>query len=287
MTLLGSPDSHPGMKLLCITREPRVAQVLERCGVDWVFVDLEVMGKADRQAGRNTVISAHSVEDVAAVRAAISTARLLVRINPWGEHSRAEVDAVIAGGADIVMLPFFTSASEVAGFVEAVNGRAEVCLLLETPEGVNGIDEILEVPGVDAIHVGLNDLHIASGMSFMFEPLTNGTVETLCQKFGACGVKYGFGGMARIGRLVPPAEQILAEHYRLGSSMVILSRSFCDLSAIADLGDFETSLAKAVGEIRECEEWLRTQDEGYFESNRRTVVAGVGEVVRSIRARNS
>jgi len=286
MTQSDAPAArHPGMKLMYITRDPDVARVLERCGVDWVFVDLEVMGKAERQSGRNTVISAHSVDDVAAVRAVLSTSKLLVRVNPWGGHSPGEIDSVIEAGADIVMLPFFTSCDEVAGFVQAVAGRAGVCLLFETPGAVKNVDSIVAVPGIDYIHIGLNDLHIACGMNFMFEPLADGTVERLCGKFAEKGVVYGFGGMAGIGRLTPPAEAILAEHYRLGSSMVILSRSFYNLEAMQDRGEFEDAFGKGVKQIRECEHVLRKAGAEFFAENRQRVAAGVEEVARSIAKR--
>jgi hypothetical protein len=83
------------IELLMITADPMVAASLESAGVDTVFVDLEVRGKAARQAGRNTVISGHSINDVRAVRAAVSGSRLLVRVNPWWEGSEDEIDAVL------------------------------------------------------------------------------------------------------------------------------------------------------------------------------------------------
>ena len=32
-------------------------------------------------------------------------------------------------------------------------------------------------------------------MKFMFEPLVNGVVENLCNKFTEKGIQYGFGGI--------------------------------------------------------------------------------------------
>ena len=63
-------------------------------------------------------------------------------------------------------------------------------------------------------------------MSFMFEPLANGMVESICYKIKNIRIPYGFGGIARIGEGMLPAEKILLEHYRLGSTRVILSRTF-------------------------------------------------------------
>ena len=66
-------------------------------------------------------------------------------------------------------------------------------LLLETKEAVECVDEVLEMGGFDEIHIGLNDLHLSYGMTFMFELLADGTVEMLCRKFREKGLPYGFG----------------------------------------------------------------------------------------------
>lgn len=268
------------IELLMITADPMVAASLESAGVDTVFVDLEVRGKAARQAGRNTVISGHSINDVRAVRAAVSGSRLLVRVNPWWEGSEDEIDAVLEAGADTIMLPFFTTEEEVAKFTARVGSAAKTCLLFETSESVDRMDAILDVGGIDAAFVGLNDLHIAYGKQFMFELLCDGTVERLCDSFARRGLRYGFGGMARIGALVPPAERVLAEHYRLGSSMVILSRSFFDLAA-ADRASVEAAVSERVREIREVEKGLRAEPAEFFLANRELLCREVSEVVAS------
>ena len=61
----------------------------------------------------DTVQNHHTVEDVKNIRNAIDKAKLLVRVNPIHEalenypSSKDEIDATIAAGADILMLPFF------------------------------------------------------------------------------------------------------------------------------------------------------------------------------------
>ncbi len=42
----------------------RVAQYFESCGIDDIMVDLEIIGKKERQKNLNTVISAHNLEDI-------------------------------------------------------------------------------------------------------------------------------------------------------------------------------------------------------------------------------
>ena len=45
------------LKLMYITNDERVAKVAESSGVDWIFVDLEILGKEKRQGHLDTVIS--------------------------------------------------------------------------------------------------------------------------------------------------------------------------------------------------------------------------------------
>lgn len=275
------------MRLLYITKEPEVGLVAQCAGVDWIFVDMEYRGKSDRQANRDTVISAHTLEDVRAMRKVISTSQLMVRINPWGEWSPVEIEGVVQAGADIVMLPFFTKATEVATFIRQVAGRANTCLLLETMAGIAALDEILSVPGIDFVHIGLNDLHIERGTTFMFEFLADGGVDAVAAKLRAAGITFGFGGMARVGGLVPPAEHILAEHFRLGSTGVILSRSFCHPSQATGGEAFEAMFKGEVAKIRSEELRLAQADAAFLESNRLQVIDEVAQVVRQIKAKQA
>ena len=47
-----------------ITKRPEIALIAEQAGVDWIFVDMEFIGKDSRQAGLDTVQNHHTVEDV-------------------------------------------------------------------------------------------------------------------------------------------------------------------------------------------------------------------------------
>lgn len=237
-----------------LTNDPQVAAIAQAAGVDRIFLDLELRGKEERQGHLDTVISHHSIEDVRRLKAVLTSAQLLVRVNSMYAGSEAEINKVIADGADIVMLPYFKTVKEVSDFVSVCKGRVKTCLLFETPEAVEHIDEILAVPGIDEVHVGINDLHLGYHLNFMFELVANGTVETLCRKFAEKGIPYGFGGVGRPGSNVAlPAERILSEHYRLGSSQVILSRAFCDMSKIYDRSHLAEDFKAGVDDIRACE----------------------------------
>ena len=113
------------IKLVYITNNEKVAQIAENSGVDWIFIDLEVRGKAKRQGGLNTVKSNHSIKDVHKIRSVLKNSELLVRVNPPYEGSKEEIDQVISGGADIVMLPYFKTKTEVEVFTCHVEGRSK------------------------------------------------------------------------------------------------------------------------------------------------------------------
>ena len=275
------------LKLMYITNRPEVAQIAENAGVDRIFIDMEYIGKDRRQGGMDSVKNHHTVADVKAIRGAIKKAQLLVRVNPIHEatadyvSSEEEIDQVIAAGADIVMLPFFHTPEEVRRFISCVGGRAKTMLLMETPEAAERADEILSIPGIDEVHMGINDMSLGMGKTFMFELLADGTVERLCLKCKQAGIPYGFGGIAAIGTGTLPAQAILKEHYRLGSSMVILSRSFCDLRKTTDLEDIREKFDTGVSCLRAFEEEIAVHSR-YFSENERFVARCVDQIVAQI-----
>jgi len=276
------------LKLMYITNNPKVAEIAQRLGVDRIWVDMEYIGKEERQKGMNTVKSHHNIEDIQRIHSVITTSELLVRVNPLHEvcseycSSKDEIDQTIAHGADIIMLPMFKTRRDVEQFIDYVGGRAKVLLLLETGEADENIEDIVTVPGIDEIHIGLNDLHLIYRKKFMFELLADGTVDRLCSIIGNKGIKYGFGGIARLDEGLLPARQILGEHYRLGSSMAILSRSFYDLWVENDMEEIERVFRFGITEIREYENRLSHESTEFFENNHKLLKHQVETIVEKI-----
>lgn len=272
------------LNLMYITNRPEIARIAEDAGIDWIFVDMEFIGKDVRQKGLGTVQNHHTVEDVANIKKGVTKAKVLVRVNPIHDtvggyfSSEDEINATIEAGADIVMLPFFKTVGEVRKFLSYVNGRAKTCLLVETPEAALLIDEILELPGIDMIHIGLNDLHLALGMKFMFELLADGTVDRLAVKIKAKGISFGFGGIATLAGGAISGSMVLKEHYRLGSSMVIVSRSFCNTNKITDLNEVREIFNTGIADIRKLEKEA-FEAANYFTSNRMVVIGNVHDII--------
>ena len=277
------------LKLMYITKEPEIATIAENAGVDRIFVDMEYIGKSLRQGGMDTVQSRHTLADVKSMANTLKKAELLVRCNPIHQEtadyssSEAEINGIIENGGQIIMLPYFKTAQEVETFVRLVDGRAKTFPLVETKEAAECIDEILQVDGIDEIHIGLNDMSLAYGYKFMFQLLANGTVDRLVEKFHKKGLTFGFGGIASLDGGMLPGSFVLKEHYRLGSKRVILSRSFCDTAKIGDREKIKEIFNTGVQGIRDLEKICQTTEIDYDENHRivQEKVADILEVIRS------
>lgn len=248
-----------------ITNRPEIAKIAQDAGVDRIFVDLEVLDKGERQLGLDTVQSHHTLDDIKTIRS-VFKGELLVRSNHIYDGSQEEINSIIDNGADIVMLPYFKTVDEAAKFIDIVGGRARTNLLVETADAVQEIDNILELDGIDEIHIGLNDLHLDYGMKFMFELLADGTVERLAKKVLTKGIKFGFGGIARLGHGSLLAEMVIKEHYRLGSTCAILSRSFCNSDKEFNPDNIRGIFIDELNKIRQLEQEIQSQiDQSHIE----------------------
>lgn len=269
------------LKHMLITNNVTLAKVAADAGVDRLFVDLEIHGKEARQGHLSSVISRHDWDDVRKVRDAAPNTQLLVRINPLHDGTDEEVRQSIELGADFVMLPMYRDAAAVRHVCRAASGRIGVIPLLETSAALNCAREVAATPGVIEIFVGLNDLHLDLGLAFMFEPLANGLIDRLVADVRQLGTPFGFGGVARVGEGLVPGEMVLGEHLRLGSSSVILSRTFhrLDQGEQAALEQFVTELQK----LRDAEATLRNRSPDEIERHRATFVAKVKVAAQTLR----
>ena len=273
---------------LQITNDPVLARRCAALQGMRLFVDLERHGKAERQAGRNTFISTHTLDDVGRMRCALDQAlvhaqdagpkankahkaRLMVRVNPLHPGSAQEVDAVLAQGADWLMLPMFHTPAELHAFSALVAGRAPIVALLETAGALHSIEAWVATPGLCEVFVGLNDLHLELGCRFMFEPLALGLLEPVAAQARARGLRLGFGGLARRDEGLLPGRDVLAEHLRLGSQAVILSRTF-------HRSDAPTTLEEAIAELRQAEAALARRTAQQVQADRARIATRIAAI---------
>jgi 2-keto-3-deoxy-L-rhamnonate aldolase RhmA len=269
------------MYFIFITNVPELAMHAEAAGVDRIMIDLEAIGKCERQGHLDTLISQHTLEDIGNIKVCLSRAEVLARVNPIHPGSELEISRAIQLGADRLMLPMFKTRAEVEKFIKFTGGRAKTCLLLETAQALVRIDEILEVPGIDEVHIGINDLHLAMGLTFMFELLSGGIVEYVCSKIKAKGIPFGFGGIARLGTGTLDAALILSEHVRIGSQAAILARTFHSQSrTVAEL-TAQIDLKHELARVRAHVERLVAAPLGELQQNRDLVSTQVRALVRA------
>ena len=256
-------------------------KIYDKSGVDRIFIDLEINGKQDRQGHLDTVISTHSQECIKNTKRVLKNSKLLVRVNPIYENSANEISKSIQNGADIIMLPMFKTVAEVKIFIDYVDKKAKTCLLLETSESLARIDDILEIDGIDEIHIGLNDLHLALGLDFMFELMGDGLIEYMANKIKAKNIPFGIGGVARMDEGMLMGNIIIKEHIRLGSSMVILSRTFKrDLELDHDI------IKKEIAKLQNIEKEAKNMNEDELLENKyllKKLVKDISEIIRSKR----
>ncbi|HYH33498.1 MAG TPA: aldolase/citrate lyase family protein [Pseudonocardia sp.] len=153
------------------------AEMMGRCGFDWVCIDTQhgVIGYDEMMP----MLQALSITQTPA----------FVRV-PWNQpdHIMKALDA----GAQGVIVPMVSSEEETRAAVaaakyppmgmrswgpiraaldvpgyspESANRRTIVAVMIETPGGVENLDAILSVPGVDAVYVGPSDLGLGHGFT--------------------------------------------------------------------------------------------------------------------------
>lgn len=269
------------LETILITNQPELACMAVDCGVKRIMVDLEILGKKERQGHKDTLISDHTIGDIKAVRNVVPNATLMVRINPLNPNSQVEIDQAIHNGADVIMLPIFTKVEEVKAIADMIKGRAGFMPLVETPQALETIDDICNVSHITEIYLGLNDLSLAMQLRFMFEPLSMGLVDRFANAAKRHALPFGFGGIAALGSGMLPAEHIVGEHARLGSTRVILSRAFQKIiSGEKNILECTSDFAHAHDAILKCYAQAMNRTPQQIEDDRKTTQALIERLAR-------
>src|SRR5258705_6257057 len=92
--------------------------------------------------------------------------------------------------------------------VSALNDATLVVCMIETPEGVNNVEEIAKVDGVDVIHIGANDLLTAMGKPGAFgDPEGAKAIDRVISATVANGKIAAMGGDRHIPRQIEDIRQ--------------------------------------------------------------------------------
>src|SRR5215472_8731317 len=164
--------------------DPFAARLMARVGFDWLTVELEhTPTSLETAATIFTIVSATGT--IPLVRVPWNTGENIKRVldtGAWGivvpmVNSRAEAEAVVAAaryaprgnrsiGGQLHAVNFQT---DPATYYARANEEILVVIMAEHVKAIEAADEILSVPGIDAVFIGPNDLHHSLGKPPSFE----------------------------------------------------------------------------------------------------------------------
>jgi 4-hydroxy-2-oxoheptanedioate aldolase len=188
-------------------REPLVAEAAALAGYDYVCIDMQ----HGLQSFEHTVTMLYAM--------ARTETTPIVRV-PWNEPGI--IGRVLDAGAEGVVIPMVNTADDARaavracfygpkgarsmgpvgvsaragreGYFGAANNKVLCIPMIETKEAVANLDEILTVPGIDAVYVGPADLSITYGLAPMndqTDPEWNAALERIVDRCHAHGVVPG------------------------------------------------------------------------------------------------
>jgi 2-keto-3-deoxy-L-rhamnonate aldolase RhmA len=199
-------------------REPAIVQLLAEYGLEYVIIDME-----------------HGTYNLETAADLIQTARL-TGITPFvrvGETQYTLYARLLDAGAQGIMTPRVESVEQVEhlvrytkyppvgergfsrlaahvnfgqvdipAYVEWANANIINIIQIESQRGVEALQEMLEVPGVDAVMLGMDDLSLSLGVpGNTRHPLAEAALERVVKTCKARGVPWGLH--------IPDAERLV------------------------------------------------------------------------------
>ncbi|MDB5317805.1 MAG: aldolase [Rhodospirillales bacterium] len=238
-----------------MTRSADIARIARASGHDFIFIDtqhaifdIETIAHIAQTAlaiGVAPVVRVRGVDDpdiallldngvsgivfpdvgtVAQARRAVE----IVRFPPLGRRS-------VSGG----YVQFDFRARPVADAVAELQAATLLVCMIETVEGLENVEAIAAVPGIDVLHVGSNDLLVGMGKPGQFDdPAIVAAQDRVIAAARANGIFAGCGGNRDVARQ--------AEAIRRGALFLTTQSDIALLAAAA--GAWTAGLRKALGE---------------------------------------
>jgi 2-keto-3-deoxy-L-rhamnonate aldolase RhmA len=161
-------------------RSPSVVQIMAKAGFDFLFIDME-HGPYSYETVANLVRVARLVGITPLVRVPDNLPHLITRVLDLGAQgfmvprveTRAEVERIVEAalfpplgkrGCSVHKGQNDFMGQDPVSFTEEANRENLIILQIERQEAVEGIDELLRVPGVGAALIGPNDLSLSLGL---------------------------------------------------------------------------------------------------------------------------
>jgi 4-hydroxy-2-oxoheptanedioate aldolase len=213
---------QPTFGAWCTIPSTWTAELAARSGHDWVCIDTQhgLIGY-DQMLPMLQAVAAGGVPS-------------FVRV-PWNEPGT--IMKALDAGAGGVIVPMVNSVDEARAAVGAFryppdgfrsmgptrarvvddDWRTPICaVMIETVQAVERVDEILSVPGIDAVFVGPNDLAVSAGLESSYEgrdPEHRRLIEVIARSCRAHGVTAG---------IMCGTAEVAAQWHKVGYQMLAL-----------------------------------------------------------------
>ena len=175
---------EPSIGTWLVLSDPLAARMMATTGFDWLTVDLEHGGTTLETAVECFALIAGN-GPAPLVRVPVNSVENIKRVldsGAWGivvpmVNSRAEAEAVVAAARYAPIgqrsiggqMPVINFATDSATYLARANEEILVVVMAEHARAIEAIDDILSVPGIDAVFIGPNDLLHSYGKSPSFE----------------------------------------------------------------------------------------------------------------------
>lgn len=194
-----------------MSRSAEIARIARATGHDFLFIDtqhslfsIETIGhiaQAAEALGVSAVARVRSVgdPDVQALLDNGVTGIVFPEVNT-AEDARAAVAAVrfapLGRRSVTGSYPYFDFAAVTpAEALPAVEGATLLACMIETREGVGNVEAIAAVPGIDVIHIGMNDLLTDMGKPGAYaDAELHAAIDRVLDACRAHGRHFGCGG---------------------------------------------------------------------------------------------
>ena len=97
---------------------------------------------------------------------------------------------------------------------EAINRETLVVVMLESPEAIDNADKIAEVPGIDALLIGTNDLSLEMGIPG--ELGHSDIVAAYDSVIAACKAHGKYAGMGGVYK-----PELMAKYIEMGTQLIL------------------------------------------------------------------
>jgi staphyloferrin B biosynthesis citrate synthase len=198
-------------------RSPEIVRIAKATGHQFLFID-----------GQHAIFDKETIVNIASTAIPLGVAPI-VRVRAPGDP---DVPSLLDNGATGIVFPDVNTAEEarhcveitkfspigrrsvgavfpqfngvtvpLADSIREINGSTVCCVMVETARGLENVEKIAAVPGIDVIHVGTNDLMVDLGKPGQLDdPAVHAALDRVIAACKKNGIYAGCGGIRDVAK---------------------------------------------------------------------------------------